>query len=263
MAERDSAFLWETEAIRNSPRAMEMRFERSEWLTLREAEAETGIPLATLRKWARRGSVPSFLREGPEGQLRMVSRQGIRDRARELGRQIRGGPSTDPAPSPSPTPPAPRREPRHLAPNSPVATPPDAEMPQPAPGTMLIPIDAWEKMLLQLGNLHQAGQELAEARERAAKAETEVRFLKERLVELRSHEANDDRGGRPSSSPSHETAAVQSEEAESPSSAIVEPPRAKASDAPAGESEGTMDLAGYSQAVFKHLYATWRNRPRR
>lgn len=51
---------------------------------------------------------------------------------------------------------------------------------------MLVPIDAWDKMLMQLGNLHQAGQELAEARERAAKAETEVKFLKERLAERRA-----------------------------------------------------------------------------
>jgi hypothetical protein len=41
-------------------------------------------------------------------------------------------------------------------------------------------------MLIQLGNLHQAGQELAEARERAARAETEATFLRERLAELRA-----------------------------------------------------------------------------
>ncbi|HEX2403235.1 MAG TPA: hypothetical protein VHM29_00925, partial [Acidimicrobiia bacterium] len=56
----------------------------------------------------------------------------------------------------------------------------------PPPGTMLVPIDAWDKMLLQLGNLHQAGQQLAEARERAARAETEAEFLRERLAELRA-----------------------------------------------------------------------------
>ena len=50
---------------------------------------------------------------------------------------------------------------------------------------MLVPLDAWNKMLNQLGNLHEAGQQLAEARERAAKAETEVQFLRERLSELR------------------------------------------------------------------------------
>jgi uncharacterized membrane protein len=38
----------------------------------------------------------------------------------------------------------------------------------------------------QLGNLHEAGLHLAEARERAAKAETEASFLRERLSEMRS-----------------------------------------------------------------------------
>ncbi|MCJ7725282.1 MAG: hypothetical protein MUP76_02670, partial [Acidimicrobiia bacterium] len=51
--------------------------------------------------------------------------------------------------------------------------------------TMLVPRDAWDKLLDQLGNLHEAGQMLAEARERAAKAETEVFFLRERLTEIR------------------------------------------------------------------------------
>ena len=51
---------------------------------------------------------------------------------------------------------------------------------------MLVPLDAWTKVLNQLGNLHEAGQQLAEARERAAKAETEAAFLRERLAELRS-----------------------------------------------------------------------------
>lgn len=50
---------------------------------------------------------------------------------------------------------------------------------------MIVPIDAWNKMLNQLGNLHEAGQHLAEARERAGKAETEAKFLRERLAELR------------------------------------------------------------------------------
>ena len=54
------------------------------------------------------------------------------------------------------------------------------------PETMIVPIAAWDRMLMQLGNLHQAGQQLAEARERAAKAETEAKFLRERLAELRA-----------------------------------------------------------------------------
>src|ERR687888_74211 len=51
---------------------------------------------------------------------------------------------------------------------------------------VLVPIDAWQRMMEQLGNLHQAGQQLADARERAAKAETEAAFLRERLAELRA-----------------------------------------------------------------------------
>jgi hypothetical protein len=51
---------------------------------------------------------------------------------------------------------------------------------------MLVPIEAWDKMLHQLGNLHEAGQQLAEARERAARAETEATFLRERLAEMRA-----------------------------------------------------------------------------
>jgi hypothetical protein len=47
-------------------------------------------------------------------------------------------------------------------------------------------VDAWNKMLAQLGNLHEAGQQLATARERAAKAETEADFLRERLSEMRA-----------------------------------------------------------------------------
>ncbi len=54
------------------------------------------------------------------------------------------------------------------------------------PGTMLVPIDAWNRVLEQLGNLHEAGQQLAEAKERAARAETESQFLRERLAELRA-----------------------------------------------------------------------------
>jgi hypothetical protein len=61
----------------------------------------------------------------------------------------------------------------------------DAE-PEVPEGTMLVPLDAWNKVLMQLGNLHEAGQQLAEARERAAKAETEAAFLRERLSDLRS-----------------------------------------------------------------------------
>jgi hypothetical protein len=57
--------------------------------------------------------------------------------------------------------------------------------PTPDGASMLVPRDAWDKLMDQLGNLHEAGQLLAEARERAAKAETEAVFLRERLSEMR------------------------------------------------------------------------------
>lgn len=61
---------------------------------------------------------------------------------------------------------------------------PSAPDPQ-RPDGVLVPIDQWNRVLTQLGNLHEAGQELASARERAAKAETTAEFLRERLGELR------------------------------------------------------------------------------
>lgn len=50
----------------------------------------------------------------------------------------------------------------------------------------IVPIDTWTRILEQVGNVHEAGQQLADARERAARAETENRFLKEQLAELKS-----------------------------------------------------------------------------
>jgi hypothetical protein len=158
MANRDPAFLWETEALRTSsspaaPRERSAgRHRRDDRVTLRQASDAAGIPLSTIRTWVKKGRVPTTLEEFPEGNRRIVSLDAVRDRARRLGHPV--------------------DEPE--------------QMTAPPPGTMLVPIDAWDKMLIQLGNLHQAGQELAVARERAARAETEATFLRERLAELRA-----------------------------------------------------------------------------
>ena len=137
------------------------------WLTVREASEVTGVPTSTIRKWARHDKIPSFLEQTADGYLRMVSMNGIDRWTEEIGREIdsRGG-----------------EEEVDLTAEEvePVSTG------QIAPeGSMIVPLDAWNRMLNQLGNLHEAGQQLAEARERAAKAETEARFLKERLADLR------------------------------------------------------------------------------
>ena len=50
---------------------------------------------------------------------------------------------------------------------------------------LLVPIQAWENVLKQLGNLHEANQLMAESRERAAKAEAEAEFLREKLKNTR------------------------------------------------------------------------------
>ena len=49
----------------------------------------------------------------------------------------------------------------------------------------MVPISAWNKVLDQLGNLHEADKLMAEARERAAKAEAESEFLREKLKNTR------------------------------------------------------------------------------
>ncbi len=53
-------------------------------------------------------------------------------------------------------------------------------------GMMIVPLDTWTRILEQVGNVHEAGQQLADARERAARAETENRFLHEQLRELKA-----------------------------------------------------------------------------
>ncbi len=186
MTDRDPAFLWETEALRGArpsaappedpPATTQSRTHG--WGTLREAHQATGIPMSTLRKWARRGTVPSYLDARSDQSQRMVKLDAVLDRATAQGRVI--------APAaPSPDDQDVVVDLRDQPPPPPV-TRDGVEAP---PGTMIVPIAAWDKMLMQLGNLHEAGQQLAEARERAAKAETEATFLRERLAELRAETA--------------------------------------------------------------------------
>lgn len=67
----------------------------------------------------------------------------------------------------------------------PLSGPSRSDEPEHRTDAVLVPVDEWARILRQLGNLHEAGQQLAEARERAAKAETESTFLRERLKETR------------------------------------------------------------------------------
>jgi hypothetical protein len=126
------------------------------WATLRQAEAATGVAGSTIRNWARKGKVASRLDQRVDGPRRMVKLEDVVARSSQLR-----------------TPP-------------PVPRTGNVRSEGPPEGQMLIPLDAWERMLIQLGNLHEAGQQLADARERAAKAETEAGFLRERLAEFRA-----------------------------------------------------------------------------
>ncbi|MEA3511031.1 MAG: hypothetical protein U9R51_06300 [Actinomycetota bacterium] len=193
----EAASRWETEAIRESrerrsarPTVSQRRTTATpdgDWRTLREVADRTGIPIGTLRKWCRRESVDSYLESDGEQALRMLEMGSVEEHAKAMGRDLGERPQ-------SPVP-GPQQEESYQLPAT-------SHQPEPVLGTqysvpstadevgstMIVPVDAWNKMLTQLGNLHEAGQQLAEARERAGKAETEARFLRERLAELRENQ---------------------------------------------------------------------------
>ena len=128
-------------------------------ISLSEAHHQFGVPASTLASWARAGKVDAFKDDGrwmvtpASVAARLSERHGGRPRTTRKSTTTR----RDGAPGPT------------------------------GDGTtMLVPRDAWDKLMDQLGNLHEAGQMLADARERAAKAETEALFLRERLAEMRS-----------------------------------------------------------------------------
>lgn len=184
MTDSDPAFLWETQALREARARAPMPDDPPagpavngpyRWRTLKEAHGATGIPVDTLRKWARHEDIPSYLDTGGGQSLRMVRMDAVLARAHELGRAV--SPVMFPEDGP----------PTIVDLRDEAAPPPMRRGDVAAPaGTMIVPIAAWDKMLMQLGNLHEAGQQLAEARERAAKAETEAVFLRERLSDLRA-----------------------------------------------------------------------------
>lgn len=137
------------EGRREAPRSAPEEFGR---LTLREAAEQYGVPASTLGSWCRRGAVVATLVDGPSGPRWMVDPASVESRLAAGGGTTGRSGTTSPAPG----------------------------------GGMLVPRDAWDRLIGQLTNLHETGQQLAEARERAARAETEAAFLRERLAELRA-----------------------------------------------------------------------------
>lgn len=197
-----------------------------DWLTIREASEATGVPTSTIRKWARHHNIPSHLEKTDDGHVRIVSMKGIRDWTDEIGRDLDGDPV------------APEAERKvdltskeETSSPAPAETGDETSAPE---GTMLVPLDAWNKMLNQLGNLHEAGQQLAEARERAAKAETEAAFLRERLRDLR-------------------------QEREEAVTAKTQP----TAETPAPSSSGEEDRALSTTAMVRKMYTDWRRNRRK
>lgn len=204
----DASQRWETEALRSGslshkspPRpSTEQRARETgphdtdgNWVTLREAESATGIPLNTLRKWSRKSVISSYLESDGDLSLRMVDLDAVITHAHDLGRDVAPIREDEDVEETVEVEPSSDDEPEDTADD--IVDEIDAETesesenreaPAPPDGTLIVPLDAWNKVLNQLGNLHEAGQQLAEARERAAKAETEATFLRERLAELRA-----------------------------------------------------------------------------
>lgn len=282
----DATTRWETEALRagdgartRPPKPTGMSrsgtSQSSEaWVTLKEAETATGIPVNTLRKWARKTDLPSYLESDGDISLRMVDLDAVKARAKELGREIRpmttsqqssadeDQPSAESSQSSAPAGATATAEPRKLEGQTipPKAIPPKTETQQPtadepavAPETMIVPVDAWNKMLSQLGNLHEAGQQLADARERAGKAETEVAFLRERLGEIRAEQRSDTarQVTEPPRSPPSGEVAERIEFAEDTDQSRVE-------GEPASEAS-----QGASTTYWRYLTTGWQERRRR
>jgi hypothetical protein len=215
-------------------------------VTLREAAEATGIPVNTLRKWCRKEDVASYLESDGDLTLRIVDLTTIRSHATALGRTTTG------------TGPAPVSQPAAAAEPDPGPGPDvEQEAVDAGPQTMIVPVDAWNKMLNQLGNLHEAGQQLAEARERAAKAETEARFLRERLAELRAAPAPApaEAGAPPPPVPAAPTPPRPAPPVDAPE------PTGDPVDAP-DEPSGTDTDRPATTSFFRYVVRGWRGRKR-
>ena len=150
-----------------------------EWVSLRSAHDRSGIPISTLRKWAKKGRVRAKLERGPERDLRLVAWTDVENRAKQLGRELPDQSDGD-------------DEMQAVVVDLTSGAYPPEQAEEDHEGSVLVPIEAWDRMLIQLGNLHEAGQQLADAKERAARAETEAAFLRERVREYRSQLAKAD-----------------------------------------------------------------------
>lgn len=167
--ERDYVEITLTEAVSRESR---MADNSQDWVSLREAAQLGSVSISTLRRWYRAGKIESRIERGQSGDQRMV-------RISEVIRHA--GPTVSREKEDS------TNDPREVAVQRPLrsqATHSESDV---------LPIEkrVWDRLLHQLGNLHEAGQQLAEARERAVRAEERYAFeverqkvLEERIEEL-------------------------------------------------------------------------------
>ncbi len=234
------------------------------WWTLREAADATGVPVATLRRWYRRGRISGRLTETPAGSRVHVRAGDVLARAGQSQPGETRDRARTGAPAPRSTTPEPAQAPHPSGPAPPPG--PLSSSPEPAPSDgVLVPRDTWQRILSQLGNLHEAGQQLAEARERAARAETEATFLRERLAELRAAASAHDLAADPATGTVLGTApARQAAEAPEPSPLDRTGPNPPISDPPAG-TRVTSTAAGRAVdeavAAVRRAWASRRRRP--
>lgn len=63
--------------------------ESQPWVTLAEAEGETGVSRSALREWYRSGQIESRLVDGPHGPQRLVDLDAVTARASQSARLVR------------------------------------------------------------------------------------------------------------------------------------------------------------------------------
>lgn len=141
------------------------------WVTLRDANAITGASVSALRKWYRNGTVRSEEREGPHGMQRYVWLADVRERQR-VWREAQEQRDSPVIPAPAGG-----------------DTAESAPEPAAAEGMVLVPMEAWQRTLDTISHgfaaMHEAGQDLAAAREMAGAQRSKAEFLERRVIELR------------------------------------------------------------------------------
>jgi len=193
----DPAFVWDRNTVGRPPRrpgqpptatpSASQAVEFGDRITIKEAEQRFGVSVERLRAWARDGSINAVMGTGPTGgRMWLVTAESVARHLADERRDAAPSAGSGPAPRPASTP-----------------SPPARTGPTEDGTAMLVPRDAWDRLMDQLGNLHDAGVQLAEARERAARAETEATFLRERLTELRTE--RDDYKSKAERSPTSST----------------------------------------------------------